>query len=71
MMPNAQAESPPDLFPHHATLMLWLDVADLTHARVTAAQFGGTVLVDDGTYLLVSDPNGLLIELWGPTSRVA
>lgn len=68
LTPNALAASPADLVRQHATFMLWLEVVDLAHARAAAERFGGAVLVDDGTYMLVRDPNGLLIELWPSTS---
>ena len=64
LMFNA-AERTPAEFPKHAMPILWLEVADLpAAAEWFAAQ--GVEVVDpgDGHYLMVADPDGLVIEVW-------
>jgi catechol 2,3-dioxygenase-like lactoylglutathione lyase family enzyme len=65
IMPNAEA-STPGLFPRDAMAMLWLEVDDLAAARRRLAD-AGVQIIDapaDGPYLLIADPDGLMIEVW-------
>ena len=64
LVPNV-AERTPAVFPTHAMPILWLEVDDLPKAAEWfAAQ--GVEVVDpkDGQYLMVADPDGLVIEVW-------
>ena len=65
VMPNAEHKSPAT-FPEHAMPLLWLEVDDikLAHEHLTNA---GTPIIqapDDDMLMLVSDPDGLVIEIW-------
>jgi len=64
LMPNA-AERSPAIFPTHAMPILWLEVDDLAAAAKRFAEYGVEVVEPgDGQYMLVADPDGLLIEVW-------
>ena len=59
------AEPSPAEFPRHAMPILWLEVADLDAAR---ERFAGheVPIVDPGdeNYMMIADPDGLVIEVW-------
>jgi hypothetical protein len=45
--------------------ILWLEVDDLAAAAKRFAQYGVEVVEPgDGQYLVVTDPDGLVIEVW-------
>jgi len=64
LLQNAESKNPAT-FPEHAQFMLWLEVADLERAneRFVANQ---VQIVDegDGQFMMIADPDGLLIEVW-------
>jgi catechol 2,3-dioxygenase-like lactoylglutathione lyase family enzyme len=64
LLPNA-AERSPAKFPTHAMPILWLEVDDLAAAAERFARYGVAVVEPgDGQYLMVADPDGLVIEVW-------
>lgn len=64
LLPNA-AERTPAVFPTHAMPILWLEVDDLAAAAEWFARHGVEVVEPgDGQYMMVSDPDGLVIEVW-------
>jgi len=65
VMPNAEYTSPAT-FPNHAMPVLWLEVDDigLAHAHFEST---GTPIIqspDDDMSMLITDPDGLVIEIW-------
>ena len=61
---NAAERSPAE-FPRHAMPVLWLEVEDLNAAAEHFARHH-VPIVDpgDGQFMLVADPDGLVIEVW-------
>jgi predicted enzyme related to lactoylglutathione lyase len=72
LMANA-TERTPAVFPTHAMPMIWLEVNDLDAASRRFAKAGVEVLQpSDGTFMVIADPDGLVIEVWqaeGPTDE--
>lgn len=64
LMPNADAPSPAE-FPTHAMPILWMEVDDLAAAAELFAS-SDVPIVDpgDGQFMQVSDPDGIIIEIW-------
>jgi hypothetical protein len=45
--------------------MLWLEVDDLAEAAKRFAEFDVTVIQpSDGLFMMIADPDGLVIEVW-------
>jgi O-acetyl-ADP-ribose deacetylase (regulator of RNase III)/catechol 2,3-dioxygenase-like lactoylglutathione lyase family enzyme len=64
LLPNA-AERSPATFPTHAMPILWLEVDDLKAAgRRFAKQKVDVVTPSDGQFMMIADPDGLVIEVW-------
>ncbi len=64
LLPNA-SERCPVSFPTHAGTMLWLEVDDLGAACRHLVQNGVPVVEwHEGEFMIVTDPDGLLIEIW-------
>lgn len=64
LLPNA-SEPCPVKFPEHAGTMLWLETDDLNAAREHLVANGVPVIAwHDGESMIVTDPDGLLIEIW-------
>jgi catechol 2,3-dioxygenase-like lactoylglutathione lyase family enzyme len=64
LMPNA-AERSPAAFPTHAMPILWLEVDDLAAAAKRFARYEVAVVdPGDGQYMMVADPDGVVIEVW-------
>lgn len=64
LMPNATERSPA-AFPTHAMPILWLEVDDLDAAARRFARYEVEVIdPGDGQFLMVADPDGLVIEVW-------
>ena len=64
LMPNA-AERSPSAFPDHAMAILWLEVDDLEAAtRRFAREQVEVVRPSDGQFMMIADPDGLMIEVW-------
>ena len=64
LMPNA-AERSPATFPTHAMPILWLEVDDLGAAYERFVSHGVEIIQPpDGQFMVVADPDGLLIEVW-------
>ena len=64
LMPNATERSPA-AFPTHAMTILWLEVDDLEAAHARFVRHGVEIIQpSDGTFMIVADPDGLLIEVW-------
>lgn len=64
LMPNA-AERSPSSFPNHAMMALWLEVDDLAAAeRLFARDQVEVVQPSDGQFMMIADPDGLMIEVW-------
>ncbi len=64
LMPNA-AERSPSSFPDHAMTILWLEVDDLGAAeRLFARNQVEVVQPSDGLFMMIADPDGLMIEVW-------
>ena len=64
IVPNAEAATPAE-FPRDAMAMLSLEVDDLAAARRRLAD-ARVAIIDapkDGPYLLIADPDGLLVEI--------
>jgi catechol 2,3-dioxygenase-like lactoylglutathione lyase family enzyme len=69
LIPNAAAPSPAR-FPTHAMPILWLEVDDLAAAAERFSQYGVTIIdPGDGQYLMLTDPDGLVIEVWQSQSE--
>ena len=64
-MPGAEYKSPAT-FPEHAMPLLWLEVDDIRLAHEHLKNAGTAIVQDpvDETWMLVADPDGLLIEIW-------
>ncbi len=63
LMPNA-AERSPAGFPTHAMPILWLEVDDLDAAARRFARYDVDVVTSsDGLFMLIADPDGLVIEV--------
>ena len=64
LMPNA-AERSPSSFPDHAMTILWLEVDDLPAAEQHFARHQVEVVQpSDGQFMMIADPDGLMIEVW-------
>ena len=65
LLPNAQHPSPAN-FPEHAMPILWLEVDDIEMAHDHLKNAGTTIIQppDDEMFMLISDPDGLVIEIW-------
>ena len=64
LLPNA-SEPCPVSFPTHAGTMFWLEVDDLGAARHHLVQNGVPVVAwHEGEFMIVTHPDGLLIEIW-------
>jgi catechol 2,3-dioxygenase-like lactoylglutathione lyase family enzyme len=64
LLPNA-SEPCPMKFPTDAGMMLWLEVDDLEAAHHHLVQSGVPIVnLHKGVCMYVSDPDGLLIEIW-------
>lgn len=64
LVPNSTARSPAS-FPEHAMAMLWVEVDDLAETeRRLAGRKARVVQPSDGSYLMVADPDGVLVEVW-------
>jgi catechol 2,3-dioxygenase-like lactoylglutathione lyase family enzyme len=64
LMPNATERSPSS-FPDHAMTILWLEVDDLEAAeRLFARNQVEVVQPSDGRFMMIADPDGLMIEVW-------
>src|SRR5204862_5614968 len=69
LMPNASERSPAQ-FPTHAMPILWLEVDDLNAAARRFARYKVEVVQPpDGLFMMVADPDGLLIEVWQAESE--
>ena len=69
LLPNA-SEPCPVRFPAHAGTMLWLEVDDLRAARDHLAAHGVPVEnYHEGECMYITDPDGLLIEVWQAQSE--
>jgi catechol 2,3-dioxygenase-like lactoylglutathione lyase family enzyme len=69
LMPNA-TEPSASLFPTHAMPMLWLEVEDLDAAhRHLVSRKVSIVELHEGQFLMATDPDGLLIEVWQSESQ--
>jgi catechol 2,3-dioxygenase-like lactoylglutathione lyase family enzyme len=66
----ANAATPSTSSPSAATLMLWLEVDDLPAAHRRLAEAGVRIVEapEGGPYVLIADPDGLLIEVWEPNA---
>ena len=65
LVPNAHQKRPA-VFPEHAMPMLWLEVDDIRLAHEHLRNAGTPILQapDDDMLMLVTDPDGLVIEVW-------
>jgi catechol 2,3-dioxygenase-like lactoylglutathione lyase family enzyme len=64
LMPYAVGRSPSS-FPDHAMTILWLEVDDLEAAvRLFARNQVEVVQPSDGQFMMIADPDGLIIEVW-------
>jgi catechol 2,3-dioxygenase-like lactoylglutathione lyase family enzyme len=64
LLPNA-TEPCPVRFPTHAGTMLWLETDDLGAAHRHLVENGVPVVEwHEGEFMIVTDPDGLLIEIW-------
>ncbi len=64
LLPNA-AERSPSTFPTDAMPILWLEVDDLPVIARRFAHYGVEVVEPgDGQYMMIADPDGLVIEVW-------
>src|SRR4051794_107954 len=64
LLPNATERSPAE-FPTHAMPILWLEVDDLAAAAKRFARYHVEIIEPgDGQFLMVADPDGLVIEVW-------
>ena len=58
-------EPSPGVFPTHAMPALWFEVAELAEARRRLEEEKVTIVDEgDGQFLMIADPDGLVIELW-------
>ncbi len=64
LMPNATIPSPARM-PEHPMALLWLETDDLPAAARRFAESGVEVLqLSDGQFMMVADPDGIVIEVW-------
>lgn len=65
LMPNAEHKSPAT-FPEHAMPVLWLEVDDIKLAHEHLKKAGTPIIQapDDDMFMLIADPDGLVIEIW-------
>jgi catechol 2,3-dioxygenase-like lactoylglutathione lyase family enzyme len=64
LLANATEKSP-GKFPTHAMPILWLEVDDLAAAARLIADHGVPVIDEgDGQFMMIADPDGLVIEVW-------
>jgi catechol 2,3-dioxygenase-like lactoylglutathione lyase family enzyme len=64
LLPNASEHSPAT-FPTHAMPVLWLEVENLKAAAEQFARQGVSVVdAGDGQFMMIADPDGLVIEVW-------
>jgi catechol 2,3-dioxygenase-like lactoylglutathione lyase family enzyme len=64
LMFNAEQPSPA-VFPTHAMPMLWLSVDDLAAAHRHLVQNEVPIIeYQEGLFILVTDPDGMVIEVW-------
>lgn len=64
IMPNA-SEPSPSRMPSHPMAMLWLETDNLAAAVSRFTEFGVRILQpSDGQFMMVSDPDGIIIEVW-------
>jgi hypothetical protein len=64
LMPNA-SERNPSSFPGQAMTILWLEIDDLAAAeRHFARNQVEVVQPSDGQFMMIADPDGLIIEVW-------
>lgn len=65
LMENADQPSP-STFPDHAMPILWVDVDDIRRAYEHLKDAGTPIIQapDDDMFILVTDPDGLVIEIW-------
>jgi catechol 2,3-dioxygenase-like lactoylglutathione lyase family enzyme len=64
LMPNAEARSASS-FPEHAMAVLSLEVDDLGAASRRFKKHRVEILQpSDGTFMMVADPDGVVIEVW-------
>jgi catechol 2,3-dioxygenase-like lactoylglutathione lyase family enzyme len=65
LIANAQATTPAS-FPRDAMVTMWLEVNDLVaaHRRLVDAGVRIVERPEGGPYVLIADPDGLLIEVW-------
>jgi catechol 2,3-dioxygenase-like lactoylglutathione lyase family enzyme len=67
LMPNSFRPSPSQM-PDDAMAMLWLETNDLAAAERRFEEFHVTVLQpSDGQFMLITDPDGIVIEVWQST----
>ena len=64
IMPNATEPSPARM-PSHPMAMLWIETDDLAAAARRFTEFGVQILQpSDGQFMMVADPDGIIIEVW-------
>jgi O-acetyl-ADP-ribose deacetylase (regulator of RNase III)/catechol 2,3-dioxygenase-like lactoylglutathione lyase family enzyme len=64
LVQNAAEKSPAD-FPMHAMPVLWLEVDDLAAAARRFAEFEVDIVDEgDGEWMMIADPDRILIEVW-------
>lgn len=64
LLANATEKSA-GIFPTHAMPIFWLEVDDLAAAARLIADHGVTVVDEgDGQFMMIADPDGLVIEVW-------
>ena len=65
LMENAEQPSA-STFPDHAMALLWLDVDDIQQAHEQLMNSGVSILQSpaDDLFMLIADPDGLVIEIW-------
>jgi catechol 2,3-dioxygenase-like lactoylglutathione lyase family enzyme len=65
LMQNAEQASPAR-FGVHAMPILWLETPDLALAQRTLEASGVAIVhPSDGQFMVVADPDGLVVEIWG------
>ena len=64
LVANASERSPAT-FPTHAMPILWLEVSDLAEAAAHFARHDVPIVDEgDGQFMMIEDPDGLVIEIW-------
>lgn len=65
LLENAAHESPAT-FPEHAMPVLWLEVDDVRLAHEHLKNAGTPIIQapDDNMFMMIADPDGLVIEIW-------